>query len=578
MAAGISVRLNQCIIKKNQIVVIWILIVFFSVSHASAADRPNAGILLETTKDSLKVTSPKEAPALTVEKANKQLISASPDIKIMVKGFRIEGNTLFPGKELLPLVTNTIGKELTLAELEGAINIITEFYRARGYLWARAFIPAQEFMSGIVTITIIEGKVGQIEIKPDKSGRISSSAHRIIGRFVKEGEIIKEEKLDKGLLLLNDIPGIEVRSTIRPGAVVGTADLILEVKDKFPLSGSIDADNYGDRYTGYYRVGFTATENNLANAGESVSLRGITAESLLYGRASALVPVGWWGTRLGAAYSVMDYKLGDDFKDLGAHGSASIVSAYLLHPFVRSRYFNMYGHIEYDFKALEDCLDLFDIKTNKDIEVYTLAFYFDALDGFFGGGYTTLTLSGYAGTLNIKSDFARVIDNAFFKTNGQFAKGTLYLSRLQRLYGNLAFYASFRGQLASHNLDSAEKFYLGGPAGVRSYPQGEASGDEGCILTGEFRYTLSDAPGSKKIPGDLQFIFFTDAGYSRINDDAWTSFVSDSSNLYGIGVGVNWTTRHFTFRTSYGLKIGPEQETSDAKREGRFWLQVMGHF
>lgn len=192
--------------------------------------------------------------------------------------------------------------------------------------------------------------------------------------------------------------------------------------------------------------------------------------------------------------------------------------------------------------------------------------------------YTILTLSGYVGTLNIKSDFAKEIDSAFFKANGQFAKGTLYLSRLQKLYGNLAFYALFSGQLASHNLDSAEKFFLGGPTGVRSYPQGEASGDEGCILTGEFRYTLSGAPGIKKIPGDLQFILFADAGYSRINDDAWNSLFSNASNLYGAGIGLNWTTRYFTLRTSYGLKIGSEQETSDAIRDGRFWLQLMGHF
>lgn len=564
--------------KQHQIVLTWILIVFFSVSLASAADRPNAGNLLETTKDSLKATPQKEAPAFIVEKSDKPPNSAPPVTKVRVNGFIIEGNTLFSRKELLKLVSNAIGKELTIAALEGAINLITEFYRAKGYLLARAFLPVQEFTSGIVIIAVSEGKVGKIELKPGQSGRISSSAHRIIGGFVKEGEIVKKEKLDKGLLLLNDIPGIEVRSTIRPGAVVGTADLILEVKDKFPLSGSIDADNYGDRYTGYHRVGFTVTENNLAGAGESVSWRGIAAENLLYGRAAASVPVGWWGTRMGAAYSAMDYKLGDVFKDLSAHGSASVVSVYVLHPFVRSRYFNMYGHLEYDFKALEDCIDLFGIKTNKDIDIYTLALYFDALDGLLGGGYTTLTLSGYAGTLNIKSDFAREIDSVTVKTNGQFAKGTLYLSRLQRLHDNLAFYTAFRGQLSSRNLDSAEKFFLGGPAGVRSYPQGEALGDEGCILTGEFRYTLPNASGNKKIPGDLQFILFADAGYSRINDEAWNTLFSNASNLYGMGVGLNWTTRHFNLRTSYGLKIGSERETSDVMRDGRFWFQVMGHF
>ena len=34
-------------------------------------------------------------------------------------------------------------------------------------------------------------------------------------------------------------------------------------------------------------------------------------------------------------------------------------------------------------------------------------------------------------------------------------------------------------QLSSKNLDSSEKFTLGGIGGVEAYPSGEASGDEG---------------------------------------------------------------------------------------------------
>jgi hypothetical protein len=46
------------------------------------------------------------------------------------------------------------------------------------------------------------------------------------------------------------------------------------------------------------------------------------------------------------------------------------------------------------------------------------------------------------------------------------------------------------GQTASKNLDSSEKFSLGGINGVRAYPQGEASGDEGYRGTVELRHNV----------------------------------------------------------------------------------------
>ena len=48
-------------------------------------------------------------------------------------------------------------------------------------------------------------------------------------------------------------------------------------------------------------------------------------------------------------------------------------------------------------------------------------------------------------------------------------------------------FSATAGQLADKNLDTAEKFYLGGPGGVRAYPQGEATGDQGYRLSGELR-------------------------------------------------------------------------------------------
>jgi hemolysin activation/secretion protein len=48
------------------------------------------------------------------------------------------------------------------------------------------------------------------------------------------------------------------------------------------------------------------------------------------------------------------------------------------------------------------------------------------------------------------------------------------------------------GQRASQNLDSSEKFSLGGPNSVRAYGPGEAATDDGNLVTLE--YPLCPAP------------------------------------------------------------------------------------
>jgi hemolysin activation/secretion protein len=66
------------------------------------------------------------------------------------------------------------------------------------------------------------------------------------------------------------------------------------------------------------------------------------------------------------------------------------------------------------------------------------------------------------------------------------------------------------GQLTDHNLDSSQKFYLGGPTGVRAYPSSEGSGSEGYLLNLELK---------KDLPFNLTGSIFYDEGYVRQNVD-----------------------------------------------------------
>lgn len=558
--------------------VVIITVMFSCLSLSIAAERPpDAGTILETIKDRPQKLPDQKAPALTVEPPAKSQGDAPSGKKIPVKTFRMTGNTVFTEARLLSLLADFTNKELNLSDMRSAAGRITAYYRKNGYFVAQAYLPEQDIKDGVVTITVIEGKIGQVEIRVEKDARLPDGTIRgILDQAAPSGDLIHKNNIERGLLLVNDLPGVEVQSTLKPGATVGTADLVMELKRRFPVSVSIDFDNYGNRYTGYYRGGAAVSVNNLAGVGESINIRALTAgNGLFYGRGSFALPIGPLGTRAGVAYSYMGYKLGDDYEALGAKGSAHVASVYVLHPFIRSRNLNLYGHAQYDHKDLQDRIESVSQVTNKELHTGTFALDLDARDDLLGGGASNITVSLVCGQLNIRSDDARQTDATTAQTDGNYGKALLNLSRLQRLPAHFSFYAAARGQLAFNNLDSSEKFTLGGPNGVRSYPVNEAFGDSAYIVTGEVRYGLPKFTTSFDT-GTIQLSGFLDAGESWSNKSPWVGATGDNRrSLAGAGLGLDWNIRHFSLRTSYAWTLGPEKATSDEDRGGCFWIQAV---
>jgi hemolysin activation/secretion protein len=98
-----------------------------------------------------------------------QGITPSVASKVLIKTVRITGNIVIGTVELEPIVQSYVGKELDLSELEKLAQTITEEYQRRGYTLARAYVPEQEVINGVVEIAVLEGRVGQIDVKGNKN-------------------------------------------------------------------------------------------------------------------------------------------------------------------------------------------------------------------------------------------------------------------------------------------------------------------------------------------------------------------------------------------------------------------------
>lgn len=485
---------------------------------------------------------------------------------LQVKGFTLQGNSAIASEELLALLADLQGRTVSLGELQVGANRITQRYRERGYPLARAYLPAQEIDGGVVQIAVMEGRYGEVGL--NNSSRVSDAALAPINAL-KSGDAVRSAPLERSLLLLSDTPGVEVKSTLKPGASVGATDLLVDVQPGPLLSGSIDADNYGNRFTGEYRLGGTLNVNSPLGLGDRLSVRAMGSdEDQQYGRIAYQLPIGPWSTQVGVAYSDMDYELAKNFDELKAHGNARITSLFASQPLVRSRDFSLYAQLQFDDKRLKDDIDLFDSKSDKRSRVVIATLNGNSRDDLFGGGVNSFALAWSQGSLNIDGALNQAIDDLTAGTQGRFHKLNPSLVRLQRLTDRFSLYTQLQGQWADGNLDSSEKISLGGAYGVRAYPQGEASGDQGWLANLELRYALTDA---------WQLSTFADHGQVRLNKDTWSNGENHRS-LSAAGVGARWATHDWQVNAVAAWKIGNDDPQSDVDRSPRLWAQVVRFF
>ncbi|WP_440856339.1 ShlB/FhaC/HecB family hemolysin secretion/activation protein [Pseudomonas syringae] len=516
-------------------------------------------------------TLEKVPPHMSVEHSQAPAVPASDSARLKVSALHLTGQRLYSEAQLLSLTGFVPGQELSLGQLQTMAAKVADFYHQKGYFVAQAYLPAQEIKNGAVTIAIIEGQYGAITVRNQ-----SSLSDRLANGAVDDlhsTDAIQSSTLERDLLLLSDTPGVEVRSTLVPGASVGAADLIVDVTPGQQVTGSIDADNGGNRYTGQYRLGGTLNINNLAGQGDVASLRALSSfDGLDYARAAYQMQFGQ--ATAGVAYSRLDYKLGREFSELHGNGTADIASVYGSYPLLRSRRTNLYVQMGVDYKTFDDRIDLVSSHVERNVAVLMTTLRGDHRDDFGGGGLTAGSLTWSTGNLDIETREARSADGLTARSNGHYDKLGFSVMRLQRVTDAFSLYGAVNGQVASKNLDISEKMYLGGIDGVRAYPQGEAFGDEGYLATVEARYLLPPFSGM----GQVQLVSFVDTGTVTLNENRWDN--SDRTRtLSGAGVGINWFDfNNYSVKTYYAQKLGGETATSAPDSNGRFWVQVVKYF
>ena len=450
-------------------------------------------------------------------------------------------------------------RTLSEADVNALLAALTNDARRCGYPAAAAYLPPQTHSDGTLTIRILAGRYGKINI--ENSAAVSDGQLKRMTHALREGAAIEGKSLETALYNIAALGGIEAAGLLSPGTAFGTSDLTIRVKDGKRQSYVLYSENYGSETSGRYRYGLQGSFENLTKSGDRLSL-GITRSNkdLHNYSVSYSHPVGADGTVLGLGVSRMDYELSGAFRSLGAEGTADTLSFFGTTPLRRTAGSSLAVTYGWDGRRLKDEYKKVGMTLEKHSSTFHLGIKGEERQHRTSWSYD---LTGYYGHLGADSDWARR-QMARAGTDGSFAKGVLNLNLRHKISDRWNIGLKAQAQKAGTNLDSSEEIYLGGASGVRAYPQGEVSGDNGCLGSIELSYR-TDVP-------NLVLSTYFDLGHVQYANDG----KDGSETLKGWGIGVSYSRPgDYFMRLDWARRVGlPEGASEAAKAKNRLWFML----
>ncbi len=495
----------------------------------------------------LKIELPSENEPLTPGVALKEFF---------VKEIRLEGVKEILLSELRPILKKFENQNLNLAKLNAIARNITQYYRLKGYITSRAFVPPQEVENGVVVIKVVEGRLGKVVINGNKLVKTDWLAGYV---KMKTGEVIQYSKILQDLTRLNRNPDRQIRAALAPGAAPETSDILLDVKESRPYRFAYTFDDHGTRLSGRLRQGLFFQDSNLLGR-DDVLYNNLTVSEgrdFLGEAVNYVYPVSPTGGRFIFSYAYSAVQLGKELKPLQIDGGANLWDLSYVQPVVDEANWSL--DLDGGFAIKRIWSDL-DGNANSRDRLSVVHFGPD------------VSVRDAWGTTNAKNDFVCGVSDFLGSDKDSFFADDLDISRVQPFFWNSVVVEHFQAQFSGDDLVSAQQIRAGGFDTVRGYEEGDSLGDYGFVESTEWRVPPYFIPKDFRVPGRketfweaLQFLGFVDSASVHIHHPA--SGQDGDRKLVGMGFGVRFSLiDSVSAQVDCGWPVGDRSENGAGPR------------
>jgi len=472
---------------------------------------------------------------------------------------------------------------MTLAGLQEIAAEVARYYRQRGFFLAQAFVPPQALADDTVTISVMEGRLGQVlseNARRYTPAQLAQPFSSLVG-----GPVIQKE-VEEGLLVLSEYPGLKVFGVFHPGREVGNADLVMSVLEEDTTEFLLHADNHGTEFTGEYRGRLDIRYNNpfkkqdLLTASLSSSF---APNNGFYGALSYERMAFGPKNRFGLGYSRNAYALGSYLEPFDISGTTQLEELHWHRTLSRGLRWNSDSQLELARKTAKLVVGQGEDRQD-DLTTLSAGYRFDwrseAGNSFHAGGFTlTQGFDDLLGSMETTDDpnlttASRRGGSGVF-AGGEFRKlawGYHYWRGISSVH---ALGIDLRGQYSSDLLVSLEQISLGGPNGVRAFGASEWLRDKAYMVSLEWLmrapgFSQWQAFGNRRWGEILQFVLFADAGKGWLNDPLASD--REEVSLYGVGAGVRLNVGEFSARFEFATPFGEEKAGNE--RDPQYFFEL----
>ena len=543
----------------------------------AAQSVPDAGSLQNSAPMELPTRLPLPGPLLPAETTGDAPADAGP--KVSVRRFVLDARVPLDAAAFQAAVAPYLNRPLTYEALLAAAQAVALAYRQAGWV-VSAVLPEQDISDGEVRITVTNALFGGVAMR---GGEAVGLRLQNIESYITEQQTplqpLRTDALERALLLIDDLPGLSATGVLHAGQYAGETDLLVQIEPSARHGGEISLDNTGARSTGYQRVLANWNKSGLLTWGDQFSANLVhtftayQSDGSDYQRVNYSLPLGYDGLRLALGGSVFSYRLvSSEFSGLGFYGDSDAWDLELTYPLLRHQNKNLYLMARVEQKHFDNQGAGTTVSRYR-LEEQSWGLRANLYDDLGAGASSAGSLIVSSGFLDLRDSPTESTDATTTATNGTFTRLRYSLARDQGLGRGFSVFAAVNGQTADKNLDSSEKFYLGGSNGMRAYPASEGSGYQGFVLNLEARWKPS---------ADWQLAALYDYGYVTVNHDNSYSGASTLNEyaLKGYGLSAAWRGQHKqTLALTWARRIGDNANATAAGNDQdgtyyreRFWL------
>lgn len=448
-------------------------------------------------------------------------------------------------QRLVWLIREQRGKRgITLGQIETVANTITQFYRERGFVLAKAYIPKQQVRDGVVNLTLLLGMLGDVQVNGNKLYRTNVVASVFDDML---GKPITSSAIEEKLFLINDYPGIFVDGHFEPGYQVGDTRLNVTVKNETRYNGNVRIDNHGAEETGLYRLYADAQWNNPLGLADKLQISGLYASEPSnndYWQLQYQMRLFGPRTRLGVEFSENQYLVDPSLRpDDELYGTVNLSAATVTYVNQRNRKGNHSFDLRYE--VIESRLQLGQSTGSSDLlsdKLRNISFIyrFDALEEEkkrYHQGYLKYTSGNFIYGDESQDDTYKIYSATY---------SLLDFWKIPFINADTRLVYRLEGQYAGINLSGIMRFSLTGPTRARAYSPGFFTADDAIFLgvdwifnsPGFFDFNVTKAINLREL---VKPFLFVDYAYGKEIPITTNIEIETTAKLLDVGLGFKFS-------------------------------------